>query len=134
MYFFRRVIHVVLVFVGGALGSVARYLVATWAAATYGPGFPWGTVIVNVAGSFLISVVMGLALETPAITPSVRLFLTTGFMGGFTTYSSFNYETLHFLDQGAVSRALLNLALTVVACLTSGALGLMVARLVARVS
>jgi fluoride exporter len=124
--------NVVLVFLGGALGSVSRYLVATWAAAAWGPDFPRGTLIVNVTGSFLISVVMGLSLEAGAISPGARLFLTTGIMGGFTTYSSFNYETLHLLDEGLVARALLNLGVTVLACLASGALGLVLARLAVR--
>jgi CrcB protein len=124
--------NVVLVFFGGALGSVSRYLVATWAATRWGPDVPRGTLIVNVAGSLLIAVVMGLSVETAAIPPAARLFLTTGIMGGFTTYSSFNYETLHLLEEGMVGRALLNMGLTVVACLASGALGLALARLALR--
>ena len=127
-----RVSNVVLVFFGGALGSVSRYLVASWAATTWGPDFPRGTLIVNVVGSFLISVVMGLSLETAAISPPARLFLTTGIMGGFTTYSSFNYETLHLLEEGLVGRALLNMGITLTACLASGALGLALARLAVR--
>lgn len=126
--------RLVLVGVGGALGSGARFLVATWAAELFGPGLPRGTILVNVTGSFLIAVVVGLATRTTAISPNVRLFLTTGVMGGFTTYSSFNYETLHFLDEGAIALALANLAITVAACLVSGALGLLAARVLARAS
>ncbi len=125
-------VNVVIVFLGGALGSVARYLVATWAVNAWGADFPRGTVIVNLVGSFLISLVLGLALETPAISPQLRLFLTTGVMGGFTTYSSFNYETLHFLEEGLVARASLNVGITVAGCLAAGALGLAAARALAR--
>lgn len=126
--------RLVLVCVGGALGSGARFLVASWAAEAFGPGLPRGTILVNLAGSYLIAVVVGLATRTTAISPNARLFLTTGVMGGFTTYSSFNYETLHFLDEGAIAYALANVAITVAGCLLAGALGLMSARAVARAS
>jgi CrcB protein len=121
--------RVVLVLVGGALGSVARYLVASWAA-TFGPGFPRGTLIVNLVGSFLISIILEASLRTTAVSPNARLFLATGVMGGFTTYSSFNYETLRLVDEGAVGLALLNLALTVVGCMGAGLLGLVLIRMV----
>jgi CrcB protein len=123
-----------IVCIGGALGSGARYLVATWAAAAFGPDFPRGTALVNLVGSFLISLVMGLSLETGAISPNVRLFLTTGIMGGFTTYSSFNYETLHLVEEGALGYATGYVALTVIGCFVAGVLGLASARLVARLS
>jgi CrcB protein len=124
----------VLVCVGGALGSGARFLVATWAAETFGPGLARGTLLVNVTGSFLIAVIVGLATRTTAISVNVRLFLTTGIMGGFTTYSSFNYETLHFVDEGSIALAIANVTQTVVGCLVSGALGLLSARVLARAS
>ncbi len=122
-----------IVFIGGALGSVARYLVATWAAAAFGPDFPRGTAIVNLVGSFLIALIMGVSLGTGAISPNLRLFLTTGIMGGFTTYSSFNYETLHFVEEGALGYAAGYVTLTVVGCFVAGLLGLASARLLARV-
>lgn len=125
--------NLVLVCVGGALGSGARYLVAAWAAQAFGADFPRGTTLVNLLGSYLIALVLGLSLRTAAVSPNVRLFLTTGVRGGFTTYSSFNYETLRFLDEGATTYALLNLAVTVVGCLVTGGLGLLSARLIARV-
>jgi CrcB protein len=115
---------VVLVCVGGAIGSGCRYLVATWAAETFGPGFPHGTLIVNVVGSFLIAAIMETSLRTLAISSTLRLFLTTGIMGGFTTYSSFNYETMRLVEDGAVGLALLNLGATVAGCLGAGVLGL----------
>src|SRR6266496_4074470 len=79
--------RLVTVCVGGALGSGARYLVASWAAEAFGPGLPMGTILVNLVGSYLIAVVVGLAARTAAVSPNVRVFLTTGVMGGFTTYS-----------------------------------------------
>jgi len=112
-----------LVAVGGALGSVARYGVGVAAPRVLGSGFPWGTLIVNVTGSFLIALVMHLAVATAAISPSGRLFLTTGVMGGFTTYSSFNYETLNLVGERLWGVAALNVALTVAVCLVAGVLG-----------
>ena len=117
--------------VGGALGTGSRYLVGVWAAKALGAGFPYGTLIVNVVGSFLISVVMYLSVDAGAIPLPVRLFLTTGFMGGFTTYSSFNYETLKLFQSGAWGIAATNLLATLLSCAGAGLLGLSVASRVA---
>lgn len=117
-----------LVALGGALGSAGRYWVGGWAPRLLGPAFPYGTLMVNVLGSFLISLLMGVALETTSIPVNLRLFLTTGVMGGFTTYSTFNYETLVLLQQRVWLAAGLNLAGTLLGCLLAGVLGLWVAR------
>jgi CrcB protein len=122
----------VLVCIGGALGSGARFLVATWALYAFGAGFPRGTLLVNVVGSFLIAFVFDLSLRGAPISPELRLFLTTGVMGGFTTYSSFNYELLRLLEDGAPSSAALYAALTVFGCLSAGVSGLVVARVLVR--
>ena len=121
-------IRVVLVAVGGAIGSVARYGVGALTAQLFGPAFPWGTLVVNLTGSFLIALVMHVALTGSAISVELRTFLTTGIMGGFTTYSSFNYETLALLNQRAYGLAGLNLAATVVGCMLAGILGLAAGR------
>ncbi len=120
-----------LVALGGAIGSVARYWVGAVAAQLLGAGFPWGTLAVNVTGSFLIALIMHLALTGSAISLELRIFLTTGIMGGFTTYSSFNYETLALLNQRAYGLAGLNLAATVLGCLAAGVLGLAAGRALA---
>ncbi|MGZ6097104.1 MAG: fluoride efflux transporter CrcB [Myxococcaceae bacterium] len=119
-----------LVALGGALGSVARYGVGALAARLIGPAFPSGTLLVNVTGSFLIALVMHLALTGTVISLEMRIFLTTGILGGFTTYSSFNYETLALLNQRAYWLAGLNLAGTVLGCLVAGMLGLAAGRAV----
>lgn len=119
-----------LVALGGALGSVARYGVGALAAQLLGPAFPWGTLLVNLTGSFLIALVMHLALTGTLISLEMRIFLTTGIMGGFTTYSSFNYETLALLNQRAYWLAGMNLAGTVLGCLVAGVLGLAAGRAV----
>ncbi len=118
---------------GGALGTGARYMLSNWAAKRFGTGFPRGTILINVNGSFLIAAIMELSLSSGAIPPTVRLFLTTGMMGGFTTYSSFNYETIRLFEQGAWAAGALTLGLTLIACLVAGALGLVAARSVVRI-
>lgn len=117
-----------LICLGGAIGTGARYGLATWIARAYGPDFPRGTILINVTGSFLIAVTMELSRATGAVPEDVRLFLTTGVMGGYTTYSSFNYETLQLARSGTLDLALLNVAMTMLGCLLSGALGVLVAR------
>jgi len=125
------VIRVGLVALGGAIGSVARYGVGALAVQLFGPTFPWGTLMVNLTGSFLIAVIMHIALAGSAVSVELRLFLTTGIVGGFTTYSTFNYETLALLNQRAYGFAGLNLAATVVGCLLAGVLGLAAGRALA---
>jgi len=117
-----------LICLGGGLGTAARFLISSGMARAFGPQFPRGTILINVTGSFLIALVMELSLRTGAISPGVRLFLTTGVMGGYTTYSSFNYETLRLAEDGNIWLAALNLGLTVAACLAAGVLGLLAAR------
>jgi CrcB protein len=113
---------------GGAVGTGARYLVSGWALRALGPAFPYGTLVVNVVGSFLLGVIMELGLTTTRLPPDLRIVLASGVMGGFTTYSSFNYETLQFWQQGAWRLGLLNMAATFVLCLGAGLLGVAVVR------
>jgi CrcB protein len=112
----------------GALGTGTRYLVGIWASGRLGTIFPYGTLIVNVAGCFSITAIMQLAASTSLIPTTLRLVLTTGFMGGLTTYSSFNYETTRLLQEGSWRMGLLNYAVTTVACFAAGLLGFAVAR------
>jgi CrcB protein len=119
-----------LICLGGAIGTGARYLTTVWALDTFGAGFPFGTLIVNVAGSFLIALIVETAGLTQVISPDVRLMLTAGVMGGFTTYSAFNFETTAFLRMGSWGTAALNVGVTVVACLAAGIAGVAVARMV----
>ncbi len=109
---------------GGALGTISRYLIALATAPISGT-LPWGTVIINVAGSFLIGLFGTLTLANgryPA--PEIaRLFVMVGFCGGFTTFSSFSLQTLDLLRAGAIGRAAINAAASVTLCLASVALG-----------
>ncbi|HEY4642047.1 MAG TPA: fluoride efflux transporter CrcB [Thermoanaerobaculia bacterium] len=121
--------RLLLVCLGGAIGSGARYLTALWAASAFGPAFPSGTLIVNLLGSFLIAFIMHVSSATELIPPDVRVLLTTGVMGGFTTYSTFNYETTGYFRDGAWGLGMMNVGVTVIGCLVAGLLGLMAARL-----
>jgi CrcB protein len=109
---------------GGALGSGARYLVAQVALSLLGSSFPYGTLAVNVIGSYLVGLVMHLGLETTLLSPTLRILLTTGVMGGFTTYSTYNYETLQLAVGGDWRLAALNVFVTLLTCLAAGVLGL----------
>jgi len=113
-----------LVCLGSALGGGARYLIGQAAVQLLGPAFPYGTLVVNVIGSFSIGLIMHVGMTSTLISPTTRIFLTTGVMGGLTTYSTFNYETLSFIQDGAWQLAALNLVGTVVVCLLAGILGL----------
>jgi len=112
----------------GALGTGARYLISGWVLAVLGAGFPYGTLAVNVLGSFLIGLVMQVGLATPLLSPTLRMTLTTGFIGGFTTYSSFNYETIRLVQDGAWKLAIGNVAITLATCFAAGLTGIALGR------
>jgi CrcB protein len=131
-YTSARMSRLLLVSLGGAIGSGARYLVSTWTHAVFGAAFPWGTLVVNVLGSFSICAVMHLAIVEDVIPSTLRLFLTTGIMGGFTTYSAFNQETFGYAQRGAYLMAALNVGLTLVLCFGAGVAGDFVARALVR--
>jgi CrcB protein len=111
----------------GAAGTGTRYLVAVWAAQRFGTAFPFGTLIVNLAGCFLIALIMHTAFAL-SWSPVVRSALTVGFLGGLTTYSSFNYETSSLLEAGATGPALVNAGATLAGGFVAGWLGLIVSR------
>jgi CrcB protein len=112
----------------GAAGCGLRYLVSLWAAKRIGVTFPWGTLIVNLAGSFLIALILEYSTRKADFSPNLRIALTTGFMGGLTTYSSFNYETTALVTGGNAVRGLINIGVTLIGCLVFGYLGLLLGR------
>ncbi|NOY93661.1 MAG: fluoride efflux transporter CrcB [Deltaproteobacteria bacterium] len=114
---------------GGAVGTGARYLVAGWAQKALGASFPYGTFAVNLVGSFLLGLLMVVGVSSESISPTLRIAITTGAMGGFTTYSTFSYETMRYVQEGAYGLAALNVGLTVVVCLVASFAGVAVGRL-----
>ena len=111
--------------VGGAFGSMARYASNNLAAAWFGAHFPWGTLIINVLGSFVIGFFA--ALTGPGgkvfVHNDVRLFVMVGICGGYTTFSSFSLQTLDLMRDGHYSRAGLNVVGSVVLCLLAVFIG-----------
>lgn len=118
-----------LVGLGGALGSAGRYAISGWVAARY-PTFPWGTFTVNVTGALIIGFFLALSQERALISPQLRVFFATGFLGGFTTFSTFSWETMALLREGALAQGLFNAAGSLAAGLIAVAVGIVLGRLV----
>lgn len=115
---------------GGAIGSVLRFLIGTASLQWLGPGFPWGTFAINVSGSFVIGLVLQLAETRVGLPPYVRLFVATGILGGYTTFSTFAYET-YLLSRDALNAQSLWYGLgSVVAGVAAVLLGILLARVV----
>jgi CrcB protein len=117
-----------LVCLAGAVGTGARFAMVTGISAILGTQFPYGTIAVNVLGSFLIGGLVYASNATDLVAPAVRIVLATGFLGGFTTYSAFNNETVVLLQNGLWARAIGNVAVTLIACLVAGFAGVALAR------
>lgn len=120
---------IVVVAVGGSLGAVARYLLSLWAAERFGAGFPYGTLIANVAGCFVIGAFMTLATDRFIVSPYWRLLVTVGFIGGLTTFSSFSYETFKLLEDAQATSAAGNILLNLVLGFSATWLGIVIAKL-----
>jgi CrcB protein len=120
--------NLLFVLAGGALGSGARYLVSTWMADRFGIAFPWGTLTVNVVGSFIIGVIATLADELGSVGPNARIFLVVGVLGGFTTFSSFSLETLRLAEQDELTRAAGNIAANFALAVGAAFLGIITVR------
>ena len=114
--------------VGSALGGVSRYLVGGMVQRILDTTFPAGTLVVNLTGSFLLGLFLRYAFETPTLTPEIRGLLTIGFCGGYTTFSTFSYETVALLEDGEWTRAVIYAALSLLLALGATILGFMVAR------
>ena len=97
--------YILLVAIGGATGSVARYLTGLAMTRLLGPAFPWGTITVNIVGSFAIGILTELVARKFAAPMEMRLLLVVGFLGGFTTFSSFSLDTMALAERGAILAA-----------------------------
>lgn len=115
------VVRVLWIAIGGGVGSAARYLLSGWAVRVLGPGFPYGTLLVNALGSLLMGALV--TLDPPALSATARLALGTGVLGGFTTYSAFNHETILLARGGVWAAAAANVGITVATCLAAGIAG-----------
>jgi CrcB protein len=117
------------IFIGGGLGSIARFAASGLVARMFGETFPWGTIVVNVSGSFLIGVVATLAAPEGRLflSPEARQFILLGLFGGYTTFSSFSIQTLTLARDGEWLQAGANVLLSVALCLVAVWLGYMLA-------
>jgi CrcB protein len=100
---------VLIVMLGGSLGAVSRYSISLLAAKTWGTQFPWGTLLVNLIGCFLIGLIFALADRARLLTPGLRLLLITGFLGALTTFSTFSLETVNASRAGLTLQPLVNI-------------------------
>jgi CrcB protein len=114
---------------GSALGGVARYWCSDFVAANVGEAFPWGTILVNVVGSFIIGFFVAITDSNGRfiVSPEIKLFITIGICGGFTTFSSFSIQTLNLMHEGDFFRAGANILLSIVLCLAFVWLGYVLA-------
>lgn len=106
--------NIFIIGIGGFLGAISRYGVALWIGQRWGRGFPLGTFVINVSGSFLIGLLMSLLTERFMVNPQWRLMLIVGFLGAYTTFSTFEYETGTLLKDGEWLIAMLNVVLSVI--------------------
>lgn len=120
--------EIMVVAAGGGAGAVSRYLLSNILSAKFGPGFPYGTLVANVVGCFIIGAFMVFATEKWIINPYWRLLVTVGFVGGLTTFSSFSYETLKLFEAANPFLALSNLALNLLAGFSATWAGIILAR------
>ncbi|EKQ57855.1 MULTISPECIES: fluoride efflux transporter CrcB [unclassified Clostridium] len=122
---------IIYVGIGGFIGAAIRYIVTIQSAKMINSNIPLGTLIVNVVGGFLIGVIMELSMSTDFISPNLRLFLTTGIMGGLTTFSTFSYETISLITDGKYLLSIVNILLNVFLSIGGVALARFLCRIVA---
>jgi len=99
--------------IGSGIGGVVRLLLGSFIQQRAGSSFPLGTLIINITGSFILGFIIRYALATPSITPEIRALLTTGFCGGYTTFSTYSFETATLIEDGRYERASLYILLSV---------------------
>lgn len=112
----------------GALGCICRYLLSGVVYRIFGSGFPYGTLAVNLVGAFLIGVIMEFSTRSALVSPTLRVAIAIGFLGGLTTFSTFSFETFRLIEEGALLIAFLNVLVSVAACLACTWMGIAVAR------
>ena len=108
-----------IIFLGGGLGSVIRFSLSKWISSLHSHHFPWGTLVVNVVACLALGWIIGLADHKHIISPSARLFWTVGFCGGFSTFSTFSNETLYLLQSGFTASLVLYITLSLLLCVAA---------------
>jgi fluoride exporter len=124
----RSVMRAIWIGVAGFFGAVSRYWLDGWISRLTGGGFPWGTFVVNMTGCFLIGALTALLTERLLPHPTIRIAVTVGFLGAYTTFSTFAYESLRQIQDGAVGMALANIGASVIVGIIAAWIGVMVGR------
>jgi len=124
----NKFLTLMLIGVFGGAGCISRYLISSGLNAWLGKAFPYGTLAVNVIGSFIIGIIFEVALRGSVISPTLRLALTTGFLGGLTTFSTFSFETVELFLNGNYLTGVLNTLISLVVCFLSTYLGIWLVR------
>lgn len=119
---------IIFIALGGALGAVLRYAVANGVHALIGRGFPYGTLAVNVLGSLMMGAMYIIFIERVSDNLPLRVMIITGFLGAFTTFSTFSIETFNLLESGEAFKALTNILISVVLCLLAAWVGVIIGR------
>lgn len=130
----ERMLTVLAVSAGGTLGACGRYAVSQWAEIQWGGAFPWGALLINLTGSLVLACFLTLATERLAVSSAMRLFIATGFLGAFTTFSTFSYETVQLIQHGHTVRAVAYLIASIVGGLAAALAGVSLAAAMNRAS
>lgn len=120
--------NILAIAIGGAFGAVARYVSSQWIYAVLGKSFPVGTLFVNVTGSLVMGILAVLFIERFAFAPEVRAFLMVGFLGSFTTFSTFSLETVNLIGSGELLKAGVNIVISVFVCVVACWMGMILGR------
>jgi len=127
---FQGTVFVKILYLGlfGGMGCIARYMVSGWVYSLAGKTLPYGTLAVNVIGSLLLGLIMEGSLRSTLLSPELRVGLTVGFLGGFTTFSTFSYETVRLMEEGSMLAAGANVLLNATVCVVAALAGIYLAR------
>lgn len=120
--------NLIAIALGGALGAVGRYASSQWVYGLMGRSFPFGTLFVNVAGSFVMGFLAVFLIERMETGPELRAFLMIGFLGSFTTFSTFSLETVNLISSGEVLKAGVNIMISIFVCISACWMGMVLAR------
>lgn len=113
---------------GGALGAMSRFAMSHQVYQWFGRDFAWGTLSVNVIGSFIMGLAAVLLVDKMAVSTEWRSFVLVGFLGAFTTFSTFSYETMQYIEIGELNKAMLNIGVSIITCLVAVWVGMLAAK------
>ncbi len=120
--------NLLIIGIGGFLGAILRYLVSGWVYRVFGSALPWGTLAVNIIGSFILGFFFTYSINKMAVSPEFRNFISIGLLGAFTTFSTFSYETIMLMQQELYKETIMNISFNVIFCLIAALAGILIAK------